>query len=212
MYIDGLLMPVMPRELHTRYRGRNTRVALIDGGEVTQFRAGEQAEFRVTLCLPRRVYPFAQYEGAFLEPEVFVAHFLQLRAERRAFRFIIARVSPGGSLLTDTNVRVSLEEFECAERAEDGDDITAQLVLRAFQEYKTVRVDENRIVTRPGREQDHAPVVRVHVVVRGDNLWNLARQFLGDPRRYREIFELNRGEIRDPHWIFPGQVLRLPER
>jgi hypothetical protein len=44
----------------------------------------------------------------------------------------------------------------------------------------------------------------------GDTLWDLARRYLSDPHRWRDIFELNTGVVEDPHWIFPGELLALP--
>jgi hypothetical protein len=51
---------------------------------------------------------------------------------------------------------------------------------------------------------------RLHIV-RGDNLWNIARAHYGEGWRYTVIFEANKGEIRDPHLIYPGQVFSLPK-
>lgn len=48
------------------------------------------------------------------------------------------------------------------------------------------------------------------VVQPQQNLWRLARRAYGQGIRYTEIFEANRGQIRDPNLIFPGQVFIMP--
>ncbi|UYN93308.1 MAG: LysM peptidoglycan-binding domain-containing protein [Enhydrobacter sp.] len=48
-------------------------------------------------------------------------------------------------------------------------------------------------------------------IVRGDNLWNIARAHYGEGLRYTLIFDANKDQIRDPDLIYPGQIFSLPK-
>ncbi len=43
----------------------------------------------------------------------------------------------------------------------------------------------------------------VHIIVKGDTLWDLAAHYLGDPFLWPQIWERN-PYIKDSHWIYPG--------
>ncbi|MEO0232508.1 MAG: LysM peptidoglycan-binding domain-containing protein [candidate division WOR-3 bacterium] len=53
--------------------------------------------------------------------------------------------------------------------------------------------------------------VREHVVKKGDTLWDIAGYYYNNPFAWVAIWKENMDKIKDPHWIYPGQVFVIPE-
>lgn len=63
----------------------------------------------------------------------------------------------------------------------------------------------------PAQEADGGAKPIMHRVRRGDMLTKIALHYLGDSRRYREIFEANRDQLRTPNdRLKIGMMLRIP--
>ena len=69
----------------------------------------------------------------------------------------------------------------------------------------------------PGHPGERGPTARVHTVMAGDTLWDLARAYLGSGDRWHQIYALNRGRpqpgggaLTDPARIYPGWDLLIP--
>ena len=63
-----------------------------------------------------------------------------------------------------------------------------------------LRADEIRL-------QEQAP--DRHVVVKGDTLWDISEKFLKDPWKWPEVWGFNKEQIKNPHLIYPGDVVLL---
>jgi len=46
-----------------------------------------------------------------------------------------------------------------------------------------------------------------HKVVSGDTLWGISGKFLQHPWCWPQVWGMNREEISNPHWIYPGQIV-----
>ena len=78
--------------------------------------------------------------------------------------------------------------------------LLSALILSAFTLSVPVWADVLEI-------QENAP--DKYVVVKGDTLWDISGKFLKKPWRWPEIWQLNKETIKDPHWIYPGDIVVL---
>jgi nucleoid-associated protein YgaU/DNA-binding SARP family transcriptional activator len=96
-----------------------------------------------------------------------------------------------------------------------------EMVNRSLRppESVTLVVDQQRADVAATEQAAETPdtALPTYEVQRRDTLWGIAETHLGDPFRWPEIFDLNRGQpqpdgrvLRDPDLICPGWTLQLP--
>ena len=73
---------------------------------------------------------------------------------------------------------------------------------------ETVKVQPHHSRWDYPKEVTVGPGQRLHIVERGDTLWDLGQKYLGNPYAWPQIWELNQW-VHDPHWIFPGDPLLI---
>lgn len=216
MYLDGVLMPVMPSKISMKIRNQNKTATLISGEEISLLKTPGLTEVTFELLLPQTSYPFVSGEAR--AADEYLALFERLKTEKRSFQWIVNRERPNGGRLFATNLTVSLEEYEIAEEAEEGFDLLVSVTLRQYRPFgtKTVALQTgadgttSASVEEAPRETSGAPSEKTYTVRAGDCLWNIAKKQLGNGSRYTEIYALNRDKIANPNLIYPGQVLTLP--
>lgn len=215
-FIDGMELPIAPQKLTVKIKGNNKTLTLINEGDINFLRAPGLTEITFDAVLPMLgQYSFA---NGYRRPDSYLNKLESLMTGKEPFRFLVSRVSPSGRLLYDTNMKVSLENYTATEDATKGPDVTVSITLKQYISYstKTVTVVKPKPEKKPvvqqkkKRETSSAPKVKTYTVKSGDCLWNIAKKYYGNGAQYTKIYNANKGKIKNPNLIYPGQVLTIP--
>lgn len=214
-YIDGILMPVAPSKINTKIKNKNRTITLINEGEANILKSAGLQEISFNMMIPAYKYPFALYLGGIFLPISYYLEILdRLKNSKKPFQLIIIREGVLGSLGFDTNLKVSLEDYQILEDAGNGRDITVSIKLKQYQEKTKTVV---RVATAVGggtvkyileKVRDSSKVIeKTYKVKEGDTLYTIAKKQLGNGEKYRDLITLNKlGNSSD---IEVGQVIRL---
>lgn len=207
-YLGGMEVPT-PAKLTVKVKGQNKTLVLLNEGEVNFLRAPGLTELTVPLVLPML--------GGGRSPADYLDMLEDLKANRKTTRFILVRVSPGGQRLFDTNMAVSVEDYNITEDATKGLDVSVDVNLKQWRDYgtKTAAVEDSpaggqTVTVEQERDESTAPSAKTYTVQKGDSLWAIAAKYYGKGSEYAKIYEANGDKISNPSLIYPGQVLTLP--
>ena len=61
-------------------------------------------------------------------------------------------------------------------------------------------------------QQGTTQQTQTYTVKSGDSLSKIAKQYYGDAKEWRKIYEANKDQIKDPDLIHPGQTFNIPQK
>jgi len=134
-------------------------------------------------------------------------------ADRSASAAITAYVSSLQLPVTDLQVQVDT----AAQRATvtgtvPNQEAREKVVLACGNVEGIADVEDHLTVVDAGGATGSATASQFHTVQRGDTLSMIAKKCYGNANAYMAIFEANKPMLKHPDKIYPGQVLRIPQR
>ena len=233
-YLDKLLLPVTPSKVQTKVQNQNKTITLINEGEVNLIKAPGLTEISFDALLPMHEYPFATYQklnaiatnkygnkasifkstfnkmeySGFLYPNYYTDHLKHLKLNMKPFYFKIVR----DDNIFDTNLLVTLEDYNIVEDAKDGSDITVSIKLKQYIEYGTKQVPLNKLVSSKKKARTTANSTsgtQYYTVKKGDTMWAIAKKFLGDGSKCWNLAKLN--GLKNPNLIKVGQKIKIQD-
>ena len=213
-YMDGILVPVPPSKLNTKFKNKNKVVNLINEGDFNILKEAGLTEISFDMMLPAFKYPFANYlGGVFLPIKYYLTILEKLKKSKKPFNFIVVREGYIGTLGYDTCMKVSLENWQIKEDAKNGSDVVVTVNLKEYKEKNNLitkivsTTNGTSVVTSKVRDSVSKVIPKTYKVKEGDTLYMIAKRELGDGNKFSILKKLN--DITGINLIKPGQVIRL---
>ena len=139
-YLDKVLLPIAPSKLKISFASQNKTLNLINDGEINILKDPGLLEIEFDAMLPNTQYPFSVYKDGFIKAADFIDKINKLKMDKKPFQLIVIRTRPDGTPLFNTNIKVSLEEYEMEEDASEGFDVILSIKLKQYKAYGTKKM------------------------------------------------------------------------
>ena len=140
IYLDKVLLPIAPKSIKIGFSSQNKTLNLINHGEINMLKDPGLLDIEFDAMLPNTKYPFSIYKDGFESADKFIDKINKLKTDKKPFQFIVTRTRPDGTPLFNTNIKVSLEEYEINEDAEEGFDLILSIKLKQYKPYSTKKI------------------------------------------------------------------------
>lgn len=111
-------------------------------------------------------------------------------------------------LVDDVTSKINRQQKPKNDRQAELDRLKASKISALPEFYNNV----HNILQRKLDAWEDKPDVVLYTVVRGDNLWNIAKkpEHYGNGFAWPKIYNANRDQIKNPDLIYPKQVFKIP--
>lgn len=202
---DKFMLPVNPESFAFTEKHNNTSVNVNSIGEVNLLGKRDLKTGTISSHFPKRDRNYANNSGR-QAPYTYVNKLLSWKSSGKPIQLIITG--------TKINFQVTIETLKYGEQDGTGD-VYYDLTLKEYRavEIKKTKLKKKKKTTKK-KSKPKRPAAKkktkTYTVKSGDCLWNIAKKFYGNGAQYTKIYNANKGKIKNPNLIYPGQVLTIP--
>ncbi len=194
IYIDRWLLPLTPQEIKISSENKNNTIMLINQGEFNILKKEGLKKISFEFILPAYKYPFVNNSLGFKNTKEYIAKLERLKMKKMPFQFIITRKYPTGKSYYNTNIKVSLENYEIKDTVEEFMDVVVSVELKEYKDPRMTVLEKledemGAYITMP---RGITKIIdKVYTTKAGEFLWQIVRQQTGGLNRLGEIMNTN---------------------
>lgn len=204
---EKLMLPVNPATFSVKCGSNNDKVNIVGLGEITIMQGRPALQITFSSFFPAAYFPGCKVQNP-TAPLTIIEQIKKWKDSDKPIHLIATQCG--------INMYCTIEDFP---HSESGGDVGTYAYTLTLKEYRDVSVRQIMItdnqITLPKPTDprvDNTVNPKTYTVVYGDSLWKLAKRFYGDGALYTKIYNANKALIGgNPHLIYPGQVLTIPE-
>ncbi|RCX22594.1 LysM domain-containing protein [Fontibacillus phaseoli] len=219
---EEILLPVLPEKIEFSESGNGKTYEISGLGEINVIKNMKLMEISFEGLLPASWFPGANVprNKTWFSPSHYLITIQKWRRRKLPVKLV---VNLSGM---EISLHVSIEKFTWSESGGAVGDIQYQISLKEYRPYsaKKVQVSEpdkqqaggtgntapaNTANSAPPRPDTRIPP-KTYTLVAGDSLWKVAKRFLGDGSKYKQIQSLNGIKDSELKKLPVGKVIKLP--
>lgn len=137
-YIAGVLLPITPSSLKISINDKDEEIDLANGGTMSVLNQPGLTTYSFEFRVPNVKYPFAIYDGEYMEAPAFISLLSNIKMSQKPFTFKVIR---GDEYVDyrDISTIVSLVEYSISEDAENGGDYIISVEFKEYVKFATYK-------------------------------------------------------------------------
>ncbi|MGE6260866.1 LysM peptidoglycan-binding domain-containing protein [Heyndrickxia sporothermodurans] len=208
---DKLRIPVLPETLNISNSSQNESIDIAGLGEATIIQDPLAKIFNFSSFFPVKTSPLVEYKKI-PKPWDAIKKIEKWKKTKKPIRFIVTK--------TPINFLVSIDDLTYNEGKFDIGDISYEITIKEFKPVTVRKINTKKKKASKKRPSTKSKV-KSYKVKKGDTLWTIARKenVYGNSGDWKKLWNANKSmlikrdkrNVKQPgHWIYPGQVLKVP--